>query len=102
MLRSLSLGWDAIMDDEAVMGVSNGSLGRFLRRLSVKFPCDVGEVLSMAEARRKMVDELIKNGCSWREEITVLNDVVIQTKDRTGYEERIIALKEAGIAIMFL
>ena len=102
MLHSLSLGWDAIMDDEAVIGVSSGSLGRFLRRLSVKFPCSVGEVLSMAEARKKMVDELMENGCSWREEITVLNDVVIQSRDRTGYEERIIALKEAGIAIIFL
>jgi hypothetical protein len=58
------------MDDDAVMGLSNGTLGRFLRKLNIKISCDVGEVLGMVEARKKMVDALITNGCTWREEVT--------------------------------
>ena len=88
------------MDDEAVLGISNGSLGQFLRKLDIRMVDDFGEVLSMVEACRKMVNELIKNGCSWREEITILKDVVIHNiKDTKEYEERVIALKEEGIAI---
>ena len=104
MLHSLSLGRNAIMDEEAVIGISNGTLGRFLRSLFIKFTCDVGEVLGMAEARKKTVDELIQNGCSWREEIAVLKDIVVQTRTKPikRYEERVVALKEVGIDIMFL
>jgi hypothetical protein len=103
MLRSLLLGWNDIMDDATVMGISNGSLGRFLRRLEIYVPADVGKVLDMVEARKKTVDALIKNGCSWREEITILKDIVIHTwKNTTEYKERVIALKAAGIAITFL
>jgi hypothetical protein len=59
-------------------------------------------VLDMVEARKKTVDELIKNGCSWREEITNLKDVVIHTNETKDYKERIIALEEAGIHITVL
>ena len=103
MLRSLLLGWNDITnDDDAVIGISNGSLGRFLTRMEILIVGDVGKVLGMVEARKKTVDELIQNGCSWREEITVLKDVVIRTtRDTKEYEERVLALKEAGIAITF-
>ena len=101
MLHSLSLRNNAIMDEEALIGVANGTLGRFLTRLEINIPYDVGEVLDMVEARKKMVDGLIRNGCSWREEITGLRDVVIHTDvtDGKGYKKRITALKEAGIRI---
>jgi hypothetical protein len=104
MLHSLSLR-QAVLDDEAITGVSNGSLGRFLRKLEIQMKCDVGDLFGMVEARKKMVDELIKNGCSWREGITVLKDVVVipsSKENLKGYKERIIALKAAGIAITFL
>ena len=101
MLSSLSLRL-AEMDDEAIIGISNGSLGRFLKRLLIDTDYDVGDLLGMVEARKKTVDELIKNGCTWREKITVLRDVVIHSKDHKGYKERITALKESGIAITFL
>ena len=102
MLHSLSLGRNAIMDDEAVTGISNGTLGRFLRKLNLNVACDVGEVLGIVEARKNVVDGLIKNGCSWREEITVLKDVTVHSKYKKGYKERVLALKEAGITITFL
>ena len=103
MLHSLFLGWQDIMDVEAVVGISNGSLGRFLRQLEIYYPTDVGKVLGMVEARKETVDALIKNGCNWREEITILKDIVIHTrKNITEYEERVIALKAADIAITFL
>ena len=104
MLHSLSLR-PAVLDDEAVTGVSNGSLGRFLRKLEIQTKCDVGDLFAMVEARKKMVDELLKNGCSWREGITVLKDVVMipsSKENLKGYKERIILLKAAGIAITFL
>ena len=100
MIRSLSLGWDAIMDDEAVAGISNGTLGQFLRRLEIDFACDIREVLDMVEARKNAADGMIRNGCSWREEITVLKDIVIYTRDVDSseeYTERVLELKEAGI-----
>jgi hypothetical protein len=102
MLHSLSLSRNAIMDDDAVIGVSNGTLGRFLRKLDINIACDVGEVLGMVEARKKMVDALLKNGCTWREEITVLKDVVFHTAHETRYKDRVLALKEAGITITFV
>ena len=101
-LHSLTLGRHAIMDDDAVIGVSNGTLGRLLRALDVNFPCDVGEVLSMVGARKKMVDASIKTGCTWREEITVLNDIVIHSKHEKRCKNRVAALQEAGISIKFL
>ena len=104
MLHSLSLERNAIMDDDAIMGVSNGTLGQFLRKLKIRFACDVGEVLGMVEARKKTVDALIKNGCTWREEITILKDVTIHVRhdNGPGYRDRVLALKEAGINIGFL
>ena len=99
MLHSLSLRRNAMMDEEALIGVSNGTLGRFLRKLELVIHYDVGEVLDMVEARKMTVDGLIKNGCSWREAITSLKDVVIHTTDGEDYKERIIALEEAGIHI---
>ena len=101
MLRLLSLGRNAIMDDDAVIGLSNGSLGRFLRKVVINFACDIREVLGMLETRRKMVNALMKNGCTWREEITILKDVVIHTKQGKGYEDRVGALQDAGISIKF-
>ena len=103
MLNSLLLRWNDIMDDDAIIGISNGSLGRFLKSLEIHITSDVGKVVGMVEARKKTVDELIQNGCSWRDEITVLKDVVIRTpKDTKEYEERVIALKAASITITFL
>ena len=98
MLHSLSLR-RAIMNEEALIGVSNGTLGRFIRRLEIDVRYDVGEVLDMVGARKRTVDGLIKNGCSWREAITSLKDVMIHTTNGNDYEERIIALEEAGIHI---
>jgi hypothetical protein len=92
-----------IIDDDAVVGISNGSLGRFLRRLEIYIPTNVRKVLGMVEACKRMVDALIQNGCSWREEISVLKDVVMSHAWNTKeYEERVIALKEAGIDIKFV
>ena len=102
MLQSLTLGRNAIIDDDAVIGISNGTFGRFLRELDIRFACDIGEVLGMVEARKKVVDALIKNGCTWREEITILKDVTIHTtEDEEEYEDRVDALEEAGISITF-
>ncbi|KAF8702680.1 hypothetical protein AX14_014349 [Amanita brunnescens Koide BX004] len=67
MLHSLILRDNTAMDEEALIGISNGTLGRYLRRLEIVIRYDVGEVLDMVEARKKTVDELIQNGCSWRE-----------------------------------
>ena len=103
MLRSLVLPADATMDEEALIGISNGTLGQFLWNLAINLPyLNFGEVLDMMEARKKTVDGLIKNGCSWREEIVSLKDVVIYAKDEGHYKERITALKEAGISILFV
>ncbi|KAF8674796.1 hypothetical protein AX14_005247 [Amanita brunnescens Koide BX004] len=103
MLRSLSLEGGAIMDDEAVRGISNGTLGKFLKRLELRITCDVGEMLDIVEARKKTVDRLMKNGCSWREEITTLEDVEVPFEFRSNleeqYSERVMALEEAGITI---
>ena len=61
-------------------------------------PCDPREILSMAEARKEAVDALIANGCSWRDEITVLKNVELLLAEKgKEYEERITALKKAGI-----
>jgi hypothetical protein len=83
MLHSLSLHQNAIVDDKALVGMSNGTLGQFLRRLAIHVCYDFGEVLDMVEARKKTVDELIKSGCSWREEITNLKDILPTTQRTT-------------------
>ncbi|KAF8351743.1 hypothetical protein F5887DRAFT_1277545 [Amanita rubescens] len=99
MLHSFSIGRAAILDDDTIIGISNGTLARFLRRLEVHCTCDVEEVFGMVEARKKTVDALIDNGCSWREEITVLRNVVALGRWKDEYGERVRALKEAGISI---
>lgn len=67
MLHSLSLERDGIMDNIAIVGLSDGSLGRFLRRFRLHYiVCNVEEVLDMVEARKKTVDELLEHGCTWR------------------------------------
>ena len=99
MLHSLSLGQNAMMDEATVIGISNGTLGRFLWRLEIRFACDLEEVLNMVEARQNTVDELIKNGCSWREEISVLKDIVIHTDGMRHRDEYAITLKRGDIAI---
>ncbi|KAF8335575.1 hypothetical protein F5887DRAFT_1079101 [Amanita rubescens] len=101
MLRSLS-SRDAIMDDEAIYSISNGTLGRFLRKLNISAAGDVGELLSMVEARKKRVDELIESGYSWKEEMTILKDVAVRGERREEYNARVVALKEAGITIRFV
>ena len=100
MLRSLS-SRDAIMDDEAIYSISNGTLGRFLEKLNISATGDVGELLSMVEARKKRVDELIESGYSWNEGITILRDIVIHAQNEDEYNARVVALKEAGITITF-
>ena len=98
-LHTLSLrSNEAIMDDKAIIGVGNGTLGRSLTKLTMYLPCDPGEILSMVEARKEAVDALIANGCSWRDEITVLKNVEFLLAEKgNGYEERITALRKAGI-----
>jgi hypothetical protein len=101
MLHSLILRQNTAIDEEAFMGISNGTLGRFLRSLEIHAHHDAGEVLDMVETRKKTVDGLIEKGCSWREEITSLEEVKIYTYTLDGkdYEERIIELEEAGIYV---
>ena len=101
MLRSLSTR-NAVMDDEAIFGISNGTLGWFLRESKVSAIGGVGELLSMVEARKKRVDELIESGYSWSEGMTMLKDVVFYHGERKKEDEaRIVALKEAGIIITY-
>jgi hypothetical protein len=91
---------DAILDDAAVIGISSGTLGRFLTNLDLgRIDCDVNEVISMAEKRMKTVNALIRNGCSWREDITILKDVLVDT--RRSRDKRLVIgkLKEAGINV---
>ena len=101
MLRLLLAGPDIILDDEALIGISNGALGRFLQTLTINVTDDFGEVLNMIEARKRTVDELLEKGCSWREEIAILKDITVTTKRRKEYKRRVIALKRAGIIIKF-
>jgi len=98
MLHSLHLPACAIMDTEAIAGLSNGTLGRYLRKLHISNVSDVTEIIKMAEKRKEVVDELIKDGCSWREKITVLREIIICDSVNDD-DERIVALKEAGITI---
>ena len=102
MLRSLSLQRNAIIDEETVVGVSNGTLGRFLGSFDFTAHAhhDITGVLEMVKARKEMVDRLIENGCSWREEVTILKDVVVHPHTKGGtmeFQERVSALRKAGI-----
>ena len=98
-LHALSIRSEqSIMDDKAIIGLANGTLGRSLTKLMMYLPCDLGEILSMVEARKGAIDGLIANGCSWRDEITILKNVeLLRGEDGNEYEERIVALREAGI-----
>ena len=68
--------------------------------------CDINEVIGMVETRMKMVNALIGNCCSWREDITVLKDILVRaSRDRdeqreSGLAGAIAKLKEAGINII--
>ena len=103
MLRLLQLERDAIFDDEAITGISNGTLGRLLKKLELTTSCDrdIEEVLGMVEARKKTVDRLIENGCTWKEEITVLSQITIDGEyDRDEYTEKVEDLRaRAGIKV---
>jgi hypothetical protein len=103
MLHTLSVGDDAILDDAAVIGISSGTLGRFLTNLSLgAIGCDVNEVISMVQTRMKTVNALIGNGCSWREDITILKYVAVHTRcrdERRKFEGVIAKLKKAGVNI---
>ena len=102
MLHSLRLDYDAILDDDAITGISNGTLGRFLKVLELSTACDrdIEEVLGMANARKKTVDRLIENGCTWKEEVTVLSYIEIDGEyDIDKYKEKVKALRAQGIEI---
>ena len=98
MLHSLQLPEGAIMDTEAIVGLSDGTLGRSLRKLHIKCISDTPEIIKMAEKRKEVVDELIKSGCSWREKITNLREIIIRGSVKAD-DESVVALKEAGIII---
>lgn len=100
MLDSLSFEADSIMDNIAIAGLSDGSLGRFLRRLRLGLyynTWDVGKVLDMVEVRKK----LLEHGCTWKEEIAILKDVEFNEDDGKRYQKRVRALTDAGITITF-
>ncbi len=106
MLHTLSVKSCAILDDAAIIGISNGTLGRFLTSLNLgHVDCDINEVVRMVETRMKTVNALIGNSCSWREDITIIKDVLLY--QRRARDERleprsegvIAILKEAGIDI---
>jgi len=102
MLRTLSVGSGAILDDVAITGISNGTLGRFLTNLDLCYiSCDVNEVVGMVETRMKTVNGLIGNSCSWIEDITLIKDLGVHIgHDRDEKLNRDIAkLEEAGINI---
>ncbi|KAK2462354.1 hypothetical protein APHAL10511_005660 [Amanita phalloides] len=111
LLQKLHLPESSIMDDEAITGIANGTLGCHLTDLWIDTSNvdDFDKVLEMVEARKRMVHGLLESGCIWRETITVLKHVEICNlnslrstflgKYRWVYKERICALKEAGITI---
>ena len=104
MVHSLSLEKDGVMNDSAIAGLSDGSLGRFLKRFKICIKYNVGGVLDMVEARKKIVDQLFEHGCTWNEEITILKDVEFGPKDsddENKYKKRVNALKDVGITITF-
>ncbi|KAK2467439.1 hypothetical protein APHAL10511_000674 [Amanita phalloides] len=77
MLRSLSLSHPAIMDNESYTGISNGTLGRHLRMFAIAVSGTADKILEMVATRKRVADELIENGCHWREAITILKYVRI-------------------------
>ncbi|KAF8351750.1 hypothetical protein F5887DRAFT_932211 [Amanita rubescens] len=104
MLHALSVRGDVILDDAAIIGISSGTLGRFLTNLDFgQTDCDVNEVVHMVEARMKTVNALIENSRSWREDITIIKDVSVYTRpgrdEKRESEEVIAKLKEVGINI---
>ena len=105
MLRSLSFDRDVIFDDEAITGISNGTLGHYLKHLEIVAACDrdAEEVIRMVEARKKMADRLIENGCTWKEEIAVLSYITIcGVYDEDKHIKRVDALEVAGITVLFV
>ncbi len=102
-LHMLSIQRMAILDDEAIIGISSGALGRFLRKLTISATGGIDEVVVMVEARMKTVNQLIKNGCGWIEDIAILRDITICTRrgDKGRESKRVVALMEAGINITF-
>ncbi len=108
ILRELTVRWNALLDDQAIKGISDGTLGRYLQRLEISESNDFEEVLDMAAARKKKVDEMIENGCNWKEDITLLKEIGIVCEtdfepswDREKVAEKVEALKEAGITISY-
>jgi hypothetical protein len=104
MLRTLSVRHNAILDDAAIIGISSGTLGRFLTNLDLGHTdCDVNEVVRMVETRMKTVHALIGNSRSWREDVTIIKDVTVHTRhgrdEKRESDEVIAKLKEAGINI---
>ncbi len=104
MLRKLSVRGDAILDDAAIIGISSGTLGRFLTSLNLGcIDCNINEVVGMVETRMKTANVLIGNSRSWREDITIIKNVVVLTgrgrDEQREYEGVIAKLKEAGINI---
>ena len=95
MLHSLQLPECATMDTEAIAGLSNATLGRFLRKLRITSVSDPTEIIKMAEKRKEVVDELIKDRRSWKEEITVLREIIFCDL----LDQRVVAVKETGITI---
>ncbi|KAK2462362.1 hypothetical protein APHAL10511_005668 [Amanita phalloides] len=101
-MRVLSLSDDVIMDKDAFMGISNGTLGRHLREFRIDVRGITDRIIEMVETRKRLADELIENGRNWREVITVLKEVKIYGKCRPRHMARLEALKAAGITIIFL
>ena len=104
MLRSLSVRWDTILDDQAITGISDGTLGRCLQRLEIPAAIDLGEVLDIAIARKKKVDEMIKNGCSWKEDIALLKEIKFVRNfgsQKVCDDEKLRSLKDAGITVTY-
>jgi hypothetical protein len=102
MLRSLSVRRNGILDDQAIAGISDGTLGRCLQTLKISAGSDLGEVLDMVAARKKKVDEMIKNGCGWKEEITLLKEIDLVNDSDFKLkcdDEKLWALEEAGITV---
>ncbi|KAF8343460.1 hypothetical protein F5887DRAFT_1283517 [Amanita rubescens] len=99
ILRTLSVRKGVVLDDAAIIGISSGTLGRFLTNLNLSpIYCDVNEVISMVEKRMKTVNALIRNGCSWREDITILK-VLVDIRHSKDKRLVIAKLKEAGINV---
>ncbi|KAF8351745.1 hypothetical protein F5887DRAFT_1277547 [Amanita rubescens] len=96
-LRVLSIEHDAILDDAAIIGISRGTLGRFLMELDLCVACDIDEVVGMVETRMKTVNQMFENGCSWKDEIAILRDVMVRGDGKSVCQERIDALEKLGI-----